>query len=614
MKTVKKRGAGKPKTAPAEARRPLPGVAVVRVATATVRVVSEVEERLSAALARLARLNAEHDALRDALADFDELEADRLGDVLSSLHRARQVERRLGQLDEELRRSRSFRRPERGRRADDEDARAARRRSRSAQSWLDSLPPAAPALAEPEWDIKALYRRLARRLHPDAARNDEERTRRGRLMIRLNAAFAAEDRVRLELLAAEIDQGEGSTFEDPAEAESQMERRLLELVPLSEKVERELRRTRTAAAYRRLEEWRASEKSGGNYFHEVRERTLSEARAARATFATRAARIEEAVKALNAQIATKARSTAEALPTLEPPLPYRRAVDAPSADTDGVFGAKLRGLARESTWKATWVVASIFAEIAGRPPAGLATFSAWASWHETLRAGRRGVPSFDEALTELPSLLEVGCRVHRDAVRFGVMLRDPDGGAFDPEALAGDLCGRIAADVLTALAPRATCTACERVVPLVHVHRLQDVDPLHALVCSSCGEVAEKYRAVGRSEGFEALAPYAVAAGVVEELAVSFGGATFRIGLLKKERSRLTSARLGRIFREAALGDDTAGTARALAVRAEGRVLAPGERVPRGAALQVGFRGKGPSEKDALAAMRLRHRKRFRQG
>jgi hypothetical protein len=464
-----------------------------------------------------------------------------------------------------------------------------------------------------------MYRRLARRLHPDRAANEEDRTRRGRLMIRLNAAFAAEDRVRLELMVTEIEHGEGVTLDDPARSEAHMERRLLELATLSEKLERELRRTKAAAAYRRLQEARAREEAGQDYFREVGERTTLQARAVRATFAARGARIEEAAKALNARFASEARAPGKASPdlsALEPPLPYRLAVTAAGSFTDDadVSGAKLRRLAREAPWKAAWVMAAIFAEIAGRPPSGLATFAAWSSWHEALRVGKRGVPAFEEALAELPPLLEVGCRLHHDGVRFGVMLRDPDGTLFDPEALAGAPCGQIAADLLTSLAPRAQCAACERVVPLVHVHRLRDVDPLHALVCSRCGEVAEKYRAVGRSEGFEALAPYAVTAGLVEELTVSFGGASFRLGLLKKERSRLTSDRLAQIFFDAALGTDMAGVGkRGLSVSAGGRVLARAEEVPRAGKLEVFLRGKGPPEKDAVAAMRLRHRKRFRQ-
>jgi hypothetical protein len=585
-------------------------LSVVRIATSPLRVVSEVEERLAEALARLARLNAEHDGLRDALAEFDELETERLGDVVSGLHRARQIERRLERIEEDLRATRTVRRTVRGGRTQDVSRKATRQRPSDAQSWLDSLPPAAPDPPEPEWDIKAMYRRLARRLHPDRAANDEDRARRGRLMTRLNAAFAAEDRVRLELMSTEIEQGESATFDDPAAAEAHMVRRLVELAPLAEKLERELRRTKAAAAYRRLQEARAREEKGQDYFREVRERTTTEARAVRETFLARGARIEEAARALNGRFVSKQRTD---LSALEPPLPYRLAITAAEASGDDadVFGARVRRLAREAPWKAAWIMAAIFAEIAGRPPSGLATFSAWAAWHETLREGKRGVPAFEEALAELPPELELGCRVHHDGVRFGVMLRDPGQEAFDPDALAGAPCGPIAADLLTALAPRAECAACERVVPLVHVHRLRDVDPLHALVCSRCGEVVEKYRAVGRAEGFEALAPYAVAIGLVDELTVSFGGTPFRIGLLKKQRARLTTDRLAQIFAEAALGIDHAK--RGLFVSAGGSALARGERVPRAGKLELSFRGKGPSEKVAIAAMRLRHRKRFRQ-
>ncbi|MEM7113207.1 MAG: hypothetical protein AAF614_12300 [Chloroflexota bacterium] len=63
---------------------------------------------------------------------------------------------------------------------------------------------------EEKANIKQLYRRLARRFHPDLAVDDEDRTYRTDMMMRINAAYAARDLARLEALALEPDSVSGT--------------------------------------------------------------------------------------------------------------------------------------------------------------------------------------------------------------------------------------------------------------------------------------------------------------------------------------------------------------------------------------------------------------------
>lgn len=58
--------------------------------------------------------------------------------------------------------------------------------------------PAAP----PSDDLKALFRALTKKIHPDHAEDAEDGARRGAAMIRANAAYAAGDRATLAWLAA----------------------------------------------------------------------------------------------------------------------------------------------------------------------------------------------------------------------------------------------------------------------------------------------------------------------------------------------------------------------------------------------------------------------------
>lgn len=87
-------------------------------------------------------------------------------------------------------------------------AQAPRPPKASAMPLLAQLPMAAPLPIQPEGglqdiappSLKQLYRRAAMRLHPDLATTPAQRLRREQDMMSVNAAYAAQDRMRLEAL------------------------------------------------------------------------------------------------------------------------------------------------------------------------------------------------------------------------------------------------------------------------------------------------------------------------------------------------------------------------------------------------------------------------------
>ena len=62
-----------------------------------------------------------------------------------------------------------------------------------------------PLSPEDEAQLKALYRKLGRRFHPDLAQDEAERTCRTEMMAKINAAYSARDLRELELLAEQPD-------------------------------------------------------------------------------------------------------------------------------------------------------------------------------------------------------------------------------------------------------------------------------------------------------------------------------------------------------------------------------------------------------------------------
>lgn len=80
-------------------------------------------------------------------------------------------------------------------------------------------PPQTLTAAESE-TLKKLYRRLARRFHPDFGLDEADRAYRTQIMMAVNAAYAAGDLARLEQLAEEPEHAAATTFTDEALAQA----------------------------------------------------------------------------------------------------------------------------------------------------------------------------------------------------------------------------------------------------------------------------------------------------------------------------------------------------------------------------------------------------------
>jgi hypothetical protein len=171
--------------------------------------------------ARLLELQAEAESLRDAVAALDlDIETlrttlgifdARLHGALREVHarheRVAAVARHLERWVELLEEGPDEEMAARARRL---DARRARELKDEGREEAEDVEEAAPS-ADEEAELKSLYRRLARRHHPDLARDEEEQVRAASLMVRINALYRAGDLAGLRALA---DQALGA---EPAE-------------------------------------------------------------------------------------------------------------------------------------------------------------------------------------------------------------------------------------------------------------------------------------------------------------------------------------------------------------------------------------------------------------
>lgn len=559
------------------------------------------ERELAILLERLTDLESATSVLSESLARFRDERRSRLGAAEEELFAAKRLDARLSRLFAEAEAWEagfSRRSPRRG---------AAR--SRSARRAEPLPPPASGDTAPEPWvTLKDLYRALVRMTHPDRAKTDAERARKSELLSRVNAAYCRGDRVLLELLYSQA-----SSPLEPREIEltdrrSHAEKRLATLGPLVSSLEKELGRLRASSAFRELEAMRRESEAGGDYFGAVLARIHREASALLAAALDRAAELEVVVRAFSRRERVPVAPGGDFL--------VRKAVtrlggQRPTEEARR-FESELGKLASTAPWQVALSVFAFFAEVSVEPPPGLSSLAAARDRYERLRMGWPSAPPFERAILRLPPFLEVGLRAYPKQLGFGIQLKQAWAVGSVGRALVTPELLPLSRRVLEVMGPFERCAACGKVSFLVHLFRTRGTDEIHGLVCPACAAVQRSYRTFGASEGLEALAPYAVALGSVDEQAVRIANATLVFGLRPAERKALTAKRL--IERIAALHFEglKEGLSRHVRIRLGQRPLSPSSPVRAGTTVRLVLTKDAPhDEKELVALLRSRARARY---
>ncbi len=594
---------------------------------------------VSAAEARVAALLAEVDALDRAveshkrdLSLFERRYSDATAGVFAELDRAQRLARRLAQLvdaastlTEEARRGPQPSPRRRARRPGGlplEPASPSSERSARATPDGEAGPGSrrAEMVAPTDLGLKALYRRLARRLHPDLARGDDrDRARLSDLMARASDAYARGDRVALELLAERLGAGDlpGSPSEGERLAHLRRRERALEEARERLRVERAgLLATGTSRLHRQAVQ-RAAE--GADFIAEARVAAESAGADARAAALRSLERLLDAARELG-PARRCARDRSGRRRDLVAASPFVRRALVPG-DFRGA-GPAARVLARhleeeagkEVPWQAALTLLAFACEAAGRAPDAVATRAGLEERWGALSAGWRGAPDLARALEALPREVAIGLRLRGEEVEAGLQLASPDLAPALRLALRREQVRELASHVLAALGPREHCVSCGADVYAIHVLRIAGLDELHGLSCPGCAAVLRSYLRYGEPQGIEALRPMALALGLVVELQLRFAGARFALGMLPAERARLTARALARRFTELVLAPHGLELPRgALLVRVGRAALPPGARVPEVVAVRIGAApGSGIDEADLLDRLRSSLARRFK--
>ena len=594
---------------------------------AIVLAASPLRERLQALLAELealrddvAQLELECETLRGELGAFEVRHRAELADEQRFLQRIASVVRQLERWAEMLADTDPRERAARARRVERQRAREVHREAAGSASADDE------ALSEPTpaADLKSLYRRLARRFHPDLARTEEEQVRHAALMARINALYRAGDRAGLEALA---DQALGSELPEPAvsleEEVRLLEERLARFESARDGLRIELAALRGCATAELRRRWREAEEDGRDFFEELRAELAARGEEGLGEVRDAAEALEDAVRGANRRsLATRGkRSLARAFDPLGRQRLVRLSLEAlQSARSTAEARSqaeRITELARSSPEAVRLVLFAYASELVPHPLDGLRTYGDLALRFEHLERRREQGGALERALVEAAELVEFGIRrAGERLVQSGLRLRSPLVRDAVPLALRKHPLRVEFRRVLSTLGERTGCPECQVEVFALPLYRLRGLDDLHASACPRCGYLISSYFLPRGKDVQSVLNTAFLDLELLTEWSFRMGAASVSVQLLPVQVERMTVGQLKRRFWSDVLDRHAVGvplqTVRLLQARRpvqERRKLADLDHQE----FVVSFGEKARiSVADALEAVKHRIRTRFR--
>lgn len=513
-------------------------------------------EQLLGALEELrdevAQLELEAETLRAELAAFEVRHRAELSGEQRLLQRIASVVRQLERWTELLAEAPPPRRAARARRVERQRTQELHRESGQAEPEDDGPASEPPSAA----DLKSLYRRLARRFHPDLARTEDEQLRHAALMARINALYRAGDRAGLEALA---DQALGAELPEPA-VSLEEEVRLLEdrrarFESARDGLRLDLDALRTCATAELRRRARAAEQEGRDFFHGLRQElrarcddTLGQVREAattledavrrvnRTSLATEGRRaLERAFDPLGRQ--TLVRLSLEALESARVPAEARQAAE------------RIAELARRSPGASRLVLFAYASELVPHPLDGLRTYEDLALRFEQLSAADDEPATLERALVEAAELVEFGLRrAGERLVQSGLRFRSAALRDAVPVALRSHRLRLEFRRVLATLGERTGCPGCQEEVFAIPLYRLRGLDDLHASACPRCGTLVRSYFLPRGKDVQSVLNTAFLDLELLTEWSFRMGSASVAVQLLPSQLERMTVGQLKRRF------------------------------------------------------------------
>ena len=526
---------------------------------AIVLAASPLRERLQSLLAELealrdevAQLELECETLRGELATFEVRHRAELADEHRLLQRISSVVRQLERWAELLEEAKPRQRAARARRVERQRTRELHQEVRDAEDADEAPTPEPPAAGE----LKSLYRRLARRFHPDLARTEEEQLRHAVLMARINALYRAGDRAGLEALA---DQALGSELPEPAvsleEEVRLLEERRTRFESARDGLRLDLHSLRGCATAELLRKLRGAGGDGRDFFDPLRAELAARCEAALGDVRDAAGALEDAVRRANRRsLATEGRRS---LDRAFDPLGRQRlvrlsleALEAARAAPEARAAAeRIAELVRSSPPAARLVLFAYASELVPHPLDGLRSYEDLELRFEELGTRDEEHRTLERALVEAAELVEFGIRragerLVQSGLRFrSALLRDAVPLALRKHALRIEF-----RRVLASLGERTGCPGCQEEIFAVPLYRLRGLDDLHASACPRCGHLVRSYFLPRGKDVQSVLNTAFLDLELLSEWSFRMGTASVSLQLLPVQRERMTVGQLKRRF------------------------------------------------------------------
>ncbi len=471
----------------------------------------ELQRQLEERRDGIAELDLEIETVRDALWRFEMHYRGRLFEEHTRLARIDGVVHHLGRWTDLLRDEGARRIAQGGRRIE------TRRQRELDEREEKSSPPQSESAADPDHPkttaqpttkderLKAAYRALARRFHPDLARSEEERLRFGELMARINALYRAADLERLLLLA---EQAKGGDIEDSElaldEQREQLESRLRWFDAVLQNLQEEraaLERTPTCVLWRNVEQAAAQ---GRDLLAELKEELQERVQRSYAYVRDAAVELEAEVSHFNREhaAALEERGKREQALAQFDPFADKRLIRLGLAQLESLRPSSavirqadaLLALGKERPAILRLVLLTYIAELSPFPLPGLESYEQLAERHARLGKRDKNPLSLEEALVEADSLVEWGVRrATARVVHMGLHFRSQPARDAVPVLLRSLYARRVFKQILGVLGEQEKCNTCRKRVFLVPLFRTHGIDDFRALVCPRCGQTARSY-------------------------------------------------------------------------------------------------------------------------
>lgn len=512
-------------------------------------------QRLLVALEALrdevAQLELEAETLRGELAAFEARHRAELSQEQRLLQRIASVVRQLERWAEMLAEAAPKHRAARARRVERQRSRELNRDWRQAEDEDDAPLPEPAAGA----DLKSLYRRLARRFHPDLARSEEEQVRHAALMARINALYRAGDRAGLEALA---DQALGAELPEPAVSLDEeirlLEERWARFQSARDGLRLDLDALRGCATAELRRRARAADDER-DFFDGLRAELRTRCDAALEQVREAAGALEDAVRRANrASLSTQGRRS---LDRAFDPLGRQRLVrlslealeSARAAPEARQAAGRIAELARASPGAARLVLFAYASELVPHPLDGLRTYEDLALRFDHLGARDETRSTLERALVEGAELVEFGIRrAGARLVQSGLRFRTTVLRAAVPLALRSHSLRVEFRRVLATLGERTGCPECQEEVFAVPLYRLRGLDDLHAMACPRCGHLVRSYFLPRGKDLQSVLNTAFLDLELLSEWRFRMGSASVAVQLLPVQLERMTVGQLKRRF------------------------------------------------------------------